>query len=95
MTMVMEGCPTAAVFPRVFCFFVSSLVFLSCVVALCYYWETKAKTMVMVGDVCLAERGGQGWCGGGFGLKPERKRKATEGLLWLFLVTGEEEEERS
>jgi hypothetical protein len=31
---------------------------------------------------------GQGWCGGGFGLKPKRKRKATEGLLWLFLVTG-------
>jgi len=31
---------------------------------------------------------GQGWCGGGFGLKPKRKRKVTEGLLWLFLVTG-------
>jgi hypothetical protein len=63
---------------------VSSLVFLSCAVALCYYWETKAKTMVMVGDVCSAERGGQGWCGGDFGLKPERKRKATEGLLQLL-----------
>ncbi|KAJ6879139.1 hypothetical protein NC652_032639 [Populus alba x Populus x berolinensis] len=49
--------------------------------------ETKAKTMVMVGDVCSAERGGQCYCGGSFGLKPERKRTATEGLLWLFLVT--------
>jgi len=51
--------------------------------------------MVMVGDVCSVERGGQGWYGGGFGLKLERKRKATEGLLWLFLVTEKEEEERS
>jgi hypothetical protein len=48
----------------------------------------------MVGDVCSAERGGQGWCGGDLGIKPERKRKAMEGLLCLFLVTGEEEEER-
>jgi len=78
------GLPDCCCFPLCFCFSVSSLVFLSCVVALCYCWETKAKTMVMTGDVCSAERGGQGWCGGGFGLKPERKRKAMEGLLWLF-----------
>jgi hypothetical protein len=50
---------------------------------------------VKVGDVSSAERGSQGWCCEGLGLKSERKRKATEGLLWLFLVTGEEEEERS
>ena len=50
--------------------------------------------MVMVGDVCSAEKGGQGWCGDSFGLKLERKRKAKEGLLCLFWVTGEKEEER-
>jgi len=49
--------------------------------------------MVMVGDVCSAEMAGQGWCGGGFGLKPKRKRKATEGFPDCFLVTGEEKEE--
>lgn len=42
----------------------------------------------MAGNVVVAQRGGQGWCDGSFGLKPERKRKATEGLLWLFLVAG-------
>jgi len=49
----------------------------------------------MAGNVVVAQRGSQRWCGGGFGLKPERKSKAMVGLLWLFLVTGEEEEERS
>ena len=42
----------------------------------------------MAGNVVIAQRRGQGWRGGSFGLKLERKRKATEGLLWLFLVTG-------
>ncbi|KAG6770081.1 hypothetical protein POTOM_025748 [Populus tomentosa] len=41
------------------------------------------------------ERGGQGWCCRGLRLKLERKGKATKGLLWLFFVIGEEEEERS
>nr|TKS04995.1 hypothetical protein D5086_0000137640 [Populus alba] len=82
------GLPDCYCFPLCFCFFVSSLIFLYCSVALCYYWEMKAKTMVMVGDVCSAERGGQGWYGGSFGLKPKRKRKAMKGLFWLFLVTG-------
>ncbi|KAG6752174.1 hypothetical protein POTOM_044395 [Populus tomentosa] len=54
------GLPDCYCFPLCFCFFVSSLIFLYCSVALCYYWETKARTMVMVGDVCSAERGGQG-----------------------------------
>ncbi|KAJ6884529.1 hypothetical protein NC652_031509 [Populus alba x Populus x berolinensis] len=57
------GLPDCYCFPLCFCFFVSSLIFLYCSVALCYYWETKARTMVMVGDVCSAERGGQGWYG--------------------------------
>lgn len=58
-------------------------------------WSSQLEAMLlMVGDVCSAERGGQGWCGGDLGIKPERKRKAMEGLLCLFLVTGEEEEER-
>jgi hypothetical protein len=42
----------------------------------------------MPGNVVVAQRRGQGWRGSSFGLKLERKRKATEGLLWLFLVTG-------
>jgi hypothetical protein len=42
----------------------------------------------MAGNVVVAQRRGQGWRGGSFGLKLERKRKATEGLLWLFFVTG-------
>ncbi|KAJ6975431.1 hypothetical protein NC653_031318 [Populus alba x Populus x berolinensis] len=50
--------------------------------------DNDGDTMVMVGDVCSAERGGQGWYGGSFGLKPKRKRKAMKGLFWLFLVTG-------
>jgi hypothetical protein len=37
----------------------------------------------MAGNVVVAQRRGQGWCGGSFGLKPERKRKATEGLLFF------------
>jgi len=40
----------------------------------------------MAGNVAVAQRRGQGWCGGSFGLKPERKRKAMEGLL--FFLTG-------
>jgi hypothetical protein len=56
MTMVMEGCPTAVAFPSIF--FSVFPVFLSYFVALCYYWEMKAKTMVMAVDVCSNERGG-------------------------------------
>jgi len=42
----------------------------------------------MAGNVAVAQRRVQGWRGGSFGLKLERKRKTTKGLLWLFLVTG-------
>jgi len=40
------------------------------------------------GDVCSAEMAGQGWCGGGFGLKPKRKRKATKGFSGCFWWPG-------
>jgi hypothetical protein len=42
----------------------------------------------MAGNVAVAQRRGQGWCGGSFGLKPERKRKAMEGLLFFFCDWG-------
>ena len=40
------------------------------------------------GDVCSAEMAGQCWCGGGFGLKPKRKRKATKGFSGCFWWLG-------
>jgi hypothetical protein len=52
------------------------------------------KTMVMVGDACSAERGGQGWCGGGLGLKPERRRKKLRGAFNGWFETREEKRKK-